>query len=122
MLVRAHVAGLYRVNSTQEYHYKGHEPYEQLLHTAYAQFDTLPPPLYNIILLMSYIYYNNYYAHWIGSGFLKDIFVVRWYRWYKQKIDNKIMVAMRIANTVPTTPPINSVVTDLGTDSVDYKI
>ena len=71
---------------------------------------------------MSYIYCNNYYAHWIGSGFLKDIFVVRWYRRYKQKIDNKIMVAMRIANTVPTTPPINSVVTDLGTDSVDYKI
>ena len=28
------------------------------------------------------------------------------------------MVAMRIANTVPTTPPINSVFTDLETNSV----
>ena len=34
-----------RVTSTNEYHYKGHEPYEQLLHTAYTRFDTLPPPL-----------------------------------------------------------------------------
>ena len=43
---------------------------------------------------MSYIYCNNYYVHWIGLVFLKDIFVVQWYRRYKQqKIDNKIMVA-----------------------------
>ena len=39
--------------STNEYHYKGNEPYEQPLHTAYTRFDTLPPPLY--ILLFIYI-------------------------------------------------------------------
>ena len=56
----------------------------------------------------------------MGSVFLEDIFAVRWYRRYKQKIENKIIVAMRIANMVPTTLPTNSVFTDLGTDSVDY--
>ena len=29
------------MTSKQNYHYKGHEPYKQLLHIAYAQFDTV---------------------------------------------------------------------------------
>ena len=38
-----------RMTSKHEYHYKGHEPYEQLLHAAYTWFDTPPlPPLGNI--------------------------------------------------------------------------
>ena len=40
------------MTSINEYHYKGHEPYEQLLHAAYMQFNTLPFPLYIIILLI----------------------------------------------------------------------
>jgi hypothetical protein len=40
------------VTPTYEYHYKGHELYEQLLHVAYTQFDTLPLPLYILLLLL----------------------------------------------------------------------
>ena len=34
-----------------EYHYKGHEPYKQLIHTVYMLFNTLPP----ILLLSSVV-------------------------------------------------------------------
>ena len=37
------------MTSTHEYHYKGHEPYVQLLHTVYTRFDTLPLPLYILL-------------------------------------------------------------------------
>jgi hypothetical protein len=37
------------VTATYEYHYKDHEPYERLLHTAYMQFDTLPLTLYILL-------------------------------------------------------------------------
>ena len=42
---------LAHVTSKNEYYYKGHELYKQLLHTACVQFDTLPPPLYTNVLL-----------------------------------------------------------------------
>ena len=32
-----------------EYHYKGHEPYVQLLHAVYARFDTLPLSFYILL-------------------------------------------------------------------------
>ena len=48
-----------RVTSKHEYYYKGHEPYEQLLHTAYTRnLDTLPLPLYILlsIIIVTYSY------------------------------------------------------------------
>ena len=36
----------YSLTTKREYHYKGREPYEQLLHTVYTRFDTPSSLLY----------------------------------------------------------------------------
>ena len=46
----------YILTTKCEYHYKGCEPYEWLLHTAYTLFNTLPPFSYTLAHEQEYAY------------------------------------------------------------------
>ena len=49
-------ASTFQSTSTHEYHYKGHELYEQLIHAAYyTWFDTLPLPLYILLTTLTMV-------------------------------------------------------------------
>ena len=57
----------YSLTTKSEYHYKGHEPYRELIHTLYTLFNTLPLALSytldNIDPMHSYRYKLHIHVH-----------------------------------------------------------